>query len=139
MIVHSEFSLEPNTTTIAEFDECLFSDMQSGYFGDWMYGSLSEIVVKDSHVESPETGFTFTFGGEIECVSSCAPGYFGHCEAVDDCWSCDIGVCSACPVGSYRAYEGAVKGGERMSEKALRGFVGKSERSARMQKTPGIV
>ena len=75
--------------------------------------SIAQLRLTDSHIAAPdnktlEPGTVFDFGVNSECQSGCPEGMYGSCEAIDNCYSCDIGTCTSCPSGSYRAKPGAV-------------------------------
>ena len=109
IILTSEFSKDATQTT-AEFTQCDFSDTAADIFGTVALTSVSQIRFMESNIRDPNvTNLIYNFGSDFDCISGCPPGQYGSCVAVDDCWSCDMGVCSDCPNGTSRLEAGAVE------------------------------
>ena len=43
--MHSDFSLDPNTTTSLTVSQSRFEDVSTDYDGSWLYSSLSDVKV----------------------------------------------------------------------------------------------
>ena len=43
--VHSDFNLDPNTTTSLTISHSRFQDMATDFYGPWLYSSLSDVKV----------------------------------------------------------------------------------------------
>ena len=118
VVVASDFALNLNgsTGTSATFTRCQFKDFHSDFYGGLAFSSVAQINFIDSHlgddVESSldalETGTVFNFGGSSNCLSGCPAGTYGVCSPIDDCVSCQIGVCQPCPAGTFSEVEGTV-------------------------------
>ena len=99
--------------SIAEFTRCTFEDFEADFYGQAVFSSISQLRLFDSHIAADQgmslaAGTVFDFGSQSDCRSGCGPGMHGTCEPIDNCFSCDIGVCSSCPIGTYRSASGAV-------------------------------
>ena len=98
----------------AEFTRCTFEDFHADFYGQAVFSSIAQFRLADSHLATTRNstvllpGTVFDFGVSSDCRSGCPAGMFGACVAVDSCYSCKIGSCTHCPVGSFRATPGAV-------------------------------
>jgi len=110
IVVSSDFSLMDATErSVADFTRCTFSEFAADFYGSAVFSSISQLRMFDSHIASAvaetnatalSSGTVFDFGVNSDCRSGCGPGQYGTCEAIDGCFSCDIGVCNAwCVVG----------------------------------------
>ena len=115
MVLSSDFSkMNATERTAADFTRCTFETFSSDFYGDAVFSSISQLRLFDSHLVATANGSTFgsgtifDFGVNSDCRSGCGPGQFGACEAVDGCFSCMIGACKPCPIGTYRTEPGAV-------------------------------
>lgn len=99
--------------TVLTVTDSTFGDSSSSHYGAIAFSTLSqtsfqniEVVAKDANIDSL-SGVFFNSGGSMTCTSTCFPGFYGNCTGVDDCFSCLIDECIACPAGSYLAAAGA--------------------------------
>ena len=91
----SDTPLEADQTVVIVANST-FGKSKSSHYGAITFASLSnasltniEITAKDDDIESL-SGVFFMSGGLMTCVSTCPPGSFGNCSAVDECFSCLI-------------------------------------------------
>ena len=103
MALISDTPLEADQSVLTVTDT-IFGKSTSSHYGAINFASLSkasfmniEITAEDADVQSL-SGVFFLSGGSMTCVSACAAGSYGNCTAVDDCFSCLIDECTACPV-----------------------------------------
>jgi len=101
--------------TVLTMTDTIIGKSTSTHYGAIKFASLSkasltniEITADDVDIESL-SGTFFNSGGLITCVSTCSAGFFGNCTAVDDCFSCLIDECTACPV-SFLLFSTSDKG-----------------------------
>ena len=97
----------------ATFTRCTFEDFEADFYGQAAFSSISQLRLYDSHIAADpgmalEAGTVFDFGSASDCQSGCGPGMYGTCTSIDNCFSCDIGTCNLCPIGTYRSDSGAV-------------------------------
>ena len=112
LAVISSSVLVGEQTSLAIADST-FGSSVSTYYGSILYSAISPVAIENSQVLpaaslSSLTSDFFNSGGTMTCTSTCGFGYFGNCTAVDDCFSCLPGVCTACPAGTYLSSTGAV-------------------------------
>ena len=106
--------MDETDRSAAEFIRCSFQDFYAGFYGQAVFSSIAQLRLTDSNIATPAgsaalaPGTVFDFGVNSDCQSGCPAGMFGTCEAVDNCYSCVIGACAECPIGTYRTEPGAV-------------------------------
>ena len=113
--VASEFDkMNVTDRSAVDFVRCTFEDFEADFYGQAAFSSISQLRLVDSHIAAEpgmalEAGTVFDFGTASDCQSGCGPGMYGTCVAIDNCFSCDIGTCTACPIRTYRSASGAVR------------------------------
>ena len=119
--LYSEFTLDPDKITKALFDMCQFVAPAADYLGSVMYSAQSELALRDTALfemsgdqladdTTLPTNVIYLVGGDGQSASGCAPGSYGQCVELDGglASSCDIGVCTPCPMGTFRTTPGAL-------------------------------
>ena len=105
MAVISDTPLVADQTVLAVTDT-VFGKSTTSHYGAINFASLSkasftniEIRAEDEDVESL-SGIFFVSGGLMTCASTCPAGTYGNCTAADECFSCLLDKCTACPVSA---------------------------------------
>ena len=114
VIVASDFdAMNVTDRSDASFTRCTFEDFEADFYGQAAYSSISQLRLIDSHIATDPgvalvAGTVYEFGTAPDCQSGCGPGMFGNCTSIDNCFSCDMGLCNSCPIGTFLSTSGAV-------------------------------
>ena len=117
----SEFTLDREKITKATFDMCQFVAPTADYLGSAMYSAQSELALRGTALfemsgdeladdATLPSNVVYLVGGDGQSASECEPGSYGLCVELDGglASSCDIGVCTPCPTGTFRSTAGAL-------------------------------
>ena len=115
VVISSDFSkMNATERSAADFTRCTFDEYSADFYGQAAFSSVSQLRLFDTNIapadgaSSLEAGTVFDFGVASDCSVGLRCWQYGVCEAVDRVFSCNIGTCLPCPIGTYRAEPGAV-------------------------------